>query len=65
MAITLKVIEKLDELVERADYGGPNDDVLLASAISDYWTEIEPILRSAADDPVVRNPRRSKGAHSR
>lgn len=55
MAITLKVIEKLDELVERADYGGRENDLLLASAISDYWPDIEPILRSA---PGLRRERR-------
>lgn len=48
MAIALKVIEKLDELVERADYGGSDVDLLLASIISNYWPDIEPILRSAA-----------------
>lgn len=48
MAITLKVVETLDELVERADYGVRADDERLANAVSEHWTEIEPILRSAA-----------------
>jgi len=56
MALTLKVIEQLDDLVERADYGGRDDDVLLASTISEYWPEIEPILRSAR----VTRERRSR-----
>jgi hypothetical protein len=49
MPVTAKIIEKLDELVERADYGGRDDDMRLANMISAYWPDLEPILRSAAN----------------
>ncbi len=62
MALTPKVVEKLDELVERADYGGPDDDPLLASAISDYWPDIEPILRTVGER-LVNVARGRQGTH--
>jgi hypothetical protein len=45
----LKLIEKVDLAVERADYGGLRECGTLANIMTDAWPVLEPVLRKAAE----------------
>jgi hypothetical protein len=47
----LEMVDEIDMAVEAVDYDGTvEDDVHLANLLSEYWPELEPILRKHAQE---------------